>query len=161
MDVTENSTPRWLSLLAVGLYVIALDQVTKGLVRASMTPGEDLRVVGNVSISLFRNPGIAGGGLAGHAVTMSMLATGAIATLLLFLARVRVLPRTVIVGFGLIIGGGVGNLVDRVRLGYVTDFILHGSSAFNLADVAILTGTMLILVGLVATLLRPQLRTST
>ena len=161
MDVTENSAPRWLSLVAVGLYVIALDQVTKGLVRASMSPGEDLPVVGNVSISLFRNPGIAGGGLAGHAVTMSMLATVAIATLLLFLARVRALPRLVIVGFGLIIGGGVGNLVDRVRLGYVTDFILHGNSAFNLADVAILTGTTFILVGLVAAFLRPQLRTST
>jgi signal peptidase II len=91
---------------------------------------------------------------------MSVLATAAIATLLLFLARVRVLHRTVVIGFGLIIGGGLGNLVDRVRLGYVTDFILHGNSAFNLADVAILTGTMLILVGLVATFLRPQLRST-
>ena len=157
MDVREKTSPRWLSLVAVGLYVVALDQITKGLVRTTLTPGEDLRVIGNLSIALFRNPGIAGGGLEGHAVFMSTLATAAIASLLWFLARVRALDRTVLVGFGLVIGGGLGNLVDRLRLGYVTDFILHGNSAFNLADVAILTGTMLILVGLVAMFLRPQL----
>lgn len=161
MDVREKTATRWLSLVAAGLYVVALDQATKGLVRTTVAPGEDLRVAGNLSIALFRNPGIAGGGLEGHALFMSALATTAIATLLLFLARVRALDRTVLVGFGLVIGGGLGNLVDRVRLGYVTDFILHGSSAFNLADVAILTGTMLILTGLVAAFLRPQLRTST
>jgi signal peptidase II len=160
MDVMERSSPRWLSLVAVGLYVVALDQVTKGLVRSALTPGDDLRVVGNFWIALFRNPGIAGGGLAGHAVFMSVLATTAIGTLLLFLARVRALDRTVLIGFGLVIGGGLGNLVDRLRLGYVTDFIVHGNSAFNLADIAILTGTVLILAGLVAACLRPYLRTT-
>ena len=90
---------------------------------------------------------------------MSVLATLAVAALLVFLARVGTLDRPVLVGFGLVIGGGVGNLVDRLRLGYVTDFILHGNNAFNLADVAILVGTLLILVGLVASLARPRLRT--
>jgi signal peptidase II len=158
MDVKQELPPRWLSLVAVGLYVVTLDQLTKDVVRTSLSPGEDLRLAGSISIQPFQNPGIAGGGLAGHAVPMSVLATMAVAALLLFLARVRALGRPVLVGFGLVIGGGLGNLVDRVRLGYVTDFILHGNNAFNLADVAILVGTMLILVGLAASLLRPRVR---
>ena len=161
MDVRKRTSPRWLSLVAVALYVVALDQVTKGLVRVSVAPGEDLQIAHNLSIALFRNMGIAGGGLEGHAVFMSFLATAAVAALLYFLARVRALARPVLVGFGLVIGGGLGNLIDRVRQGYVTDFIVHGNSAFNLADVAILTGTILILAGLVATFLHPQPRTST
>lgn len=155
MELTKGS-PRWLSLVAAGLYVLTLDQLTKGLVRSSLHTGEDLQVIGNFSIQKFRNPGIAGGGLAGHAVFMSVLATAAIAALLLFLARVRALARPVLVGFGLVIGGGLGNLVDRVRLGYVTDFILHDNSAFNLADVSILLGTGLILFGVVTTFIRPR-----
>ena len=160
MDGVKGKSATWWLLVAVGLYVVTLDQLTKGLVRSRLDPGEVLRVAGTFSIALFRNPGIAGGGLAGHAVTMSLLATVAVASLLFFLARVRVLDRPVLTGFGLVIGGGLGNLVDRVRLGYVTDFILRGNSAFNLADVAILAGTMLILVGLVTTFLRPRLRTA-
>ncbi|TML74094.1 MAG: signal peptidase II [Actinobacteria bacterium] len=150
--------PHWMTLAAVGLYIVALDQATKELVRSTLSPGEDLHLAGTFSIEPFRNPGIAGGGLAGNAVPMSVLATLAVAALLVFLARVGTLDRPVLVGFGLVIGGGVGNLVDRLRLGYVTDFILHGNNAFNLADVAILVGTLLILVGLVASLARPRLR---
>ena len=157
MELTKGS-PRWLSLVAAGLYVLTLDQLTKGLVRSSLHAGEDLQLVGSVSIQKFRNPGIAGGSLAGHAVVMSVLATAAIAALLLFLGRVRALVRPVLVGFGLVIGGGLGNLVDRVRLGYVTDFILHGNSAFNLADVSILLGTGLILFGVVTSFIGPRVR---
>ncbi|TML48334.1 MAG: signal peptidase II [Actinobacteria bacterium] len=138
------SRPHWMTLAAVGLYIVALDQATKELVRSTLSPGEDLHLAGTFSIEPFR---------------MSVLATLAVAALLVFLARVGTLDRPVLVGFGLVIGGGVGNLVDRLRLGYVTDFILHGNNAFNLADVAILVGTLLILVGLVASLARPRLRT--
>jgi signal peptidase II len=153
------SSPRWLSLVAVGLYVITLDQLTKGLVRSELSPGEGLHVAGSLSIEPFRNPGIAGGGLQGNAVPMSLLATLAVAGLLLFLARHGVTGRLVLVGFGLLIGGGLGNLVDRLRLGYVTDFILHGNRAFNLADVSIFVGTIMILAGLSALVIRSR-RTS-
>jgi signal peptidase II len=157
MVMRERAAPRWDSLFAVGLYVLVLDQLAKATVRAYVGSGDYFHVIGSLWIGRFRNPGIAGGGLAGHAVPMSVLATLAVAALLLFLFRVGALGRTVLVGFGLVIGGGLGNLVDRVRLGYVTDFILHGSSAFNLADVAILTGTALILIGLAGSFLRPRI----
>ena len=58
------------------------------------------------------------------------------------------------VGFGLLVGGGLGNLVDRWRLGLVTDFIRSGERAFNIADVAIFSGGLIILTALVVTLVR-------
>jgi signal peptidase II len=152
----EVASPRWLSLVAVGLYVVALDQVTKGLVRSSLSPGQDVHVAGSLSIQPFQNSGIAGGGLQGNAVPMSLLATLAVAGLLLFLARQGATGRLVLVGFGLLIGGGLGNLVDRLRFGYVTDFILHGDRAFNLADVSIFVGTIMILTGLSALVMRTR-----
>jgi signal peptidase II len=155
------ASPRWLSLVAVGLYVITLDQLTKGLVRSELSPGEGVHVAGSLSIEPFRNPGIAGGGLQGNAVPMSLLATLAVGVLLVFLIRVGATARPILVGFGLLIGGGLGNLVDRFRLGYVTDFILHGNNAFNLADVSILAGTLVILTGLFAPHVRKRLSSRT
>ena len=147
-SVTARVSPRWLSLLAAGLYVIAFDQLTKDVVRTSLDPGEGLHVGGGLWIASFRNAGIAGGSLAGAAIPAALLATALVLGILFFLARHGVAGRGVLVGFGLLIGGGMGNLVDRVRLGYVTDFLVHGDYAYNFADVAIFAGTTLIVVGL-------------
>lgn len=151
---------RWLSLLSVGLYVVTLDQLTKGLVRSTLRPGESLDLVGLLSIQPFRNPGIAGGGLAGSAVPAAFAATVAVLGMLVFLARNGAAGRPVLIGFGLLIGGGIGNLFDRVRHGYVTDFILHGNQVFNLADVAIFAGSVVIVVGLCSAYLRQRQRAS-
>jgi signal peptidase II len=151
------STP-WLSLLAVGLYVVALDQLTKDFVRSMLSPGEGLHLAGFLWIQPFRNPGIAGGGLSGGAVPAALFATAVVLALLLFLARQGAAGRTVIIGFGLLIGGGMGNLLDRVRFGYVTDFILHGDQVFNLADVAIFVGCVVIVFGLCEILWRTPFR---
>ena len=149
---------RWLSLLSVGLYVVTLDQLTKDLVRSNLSPGESLHLVGTLSIQPFRNPGIAGGGLAGSAVPAAVAATVAVLGMLIFLARNGAAARSVLIGFGLLIGGGMGNLLDRVRHGYVTDYILHGNQVFNLADVAIFVGSVVIVGGLCNAYLRSRLR---
>jgi signal peptidase II len=148
----------WLSLVAVGLYVVALDQVTKDLVRTTFSSGEGFHLVGSISIAPFRNPGIAGGGLAGDAVPAALIATIAVLATLYFLARSGAAGRTIIIGFGLLLGGGMGNLLDRLRLGYVTDFIVHSDRAFNLADVAIFLGSAVIVFGLVELFVRVHLR---
>jgi signal peptidase II len=161
MVMRERATLRWDSLVAVGLYVVVLDQLAKAAVRSFVGSGEYFHVVGTLWIGRFHNPGIAGGSLPGHAVPMSFLATLAVAALLVLLARVGAAGRPVLVGFGLVIGGGLGNLIDRLRLGYVTDFIVDGNSAFNLADIAILAGTTLILGGVLISLVRPRLQSAT
>jgi signal peptidase II len=156
----RSSTP-WLSLFAVGLYVVTLDQLTKDLVRTSLSPGESFHVAGTLSIQTFRNPGIAGGGFAGNAVPAAFVATLAVLAMLILLVRNGAARRSVLVGFGLLIGGGTGNLVDRVRHGYVTDFILHGNQVFNLADVAIFAGSVVIVTGLCNAYLRGRARPRT
>jgi signal peptidase II len=169
MDVAMRGEPAaagvralpWLSLFSVGLYVVTLDQLTKGLVRSNLSPGESLHLAGTLWIQPFPNPGIAGGGLVGSAVPAALLATAAVVALLLFLAWTGAAVRSVLVGFGLLIGGGAGNLLDRVRHGYVTDYIVHGNQVFNLADVSILLGSVVIVVGVCHTYLRTHARTRT
>ena len=56
---------------------------------------------------------------------------------------------------------GLGNLVDRARFGFVTDFIRNGPNAFNIADIAIFAGGIIVLVGLVASVLRMRMRQPT
>jgi signal peptidase II len=149
---------RWLSLLSVSLYVVTLDQLTKDVVRTNLGPGESFDIAGLLSIQPFRNPGIAGGGWAGNAVPAALAATVAVLGMLLFLARNGAAGRSVLIGFGLLIGGGMGNLLDRVRHGYVTDYILHGNQVFNLADVAIFVGSVVIVSSLCNTYLRGRFR---
>jgi signal peptidase II len=149
---------RWLSLLSVSLYIVTLDQLTKDLVRTNLAPGESLHIAGLLAIQPFQNPGIAGGGWAGNAIPAALAATVAVLGMLLFLARNGAAGRPVLIGFGLLIGGGMGNLLDRVIHGYVTDYILHGNQVFNLADVAIFAGSVVIVASLCNTYLRGRLR---
>jgi signal peptidase II len=152
------ASTRWLSFVAVGAYVIILDQLTKDIVRTALEPGEGVHIFGSFWIQPFTNPGIAGGAFAGDAAAAAIGATVAVVGILAFLVRHGAAGRSITVGFGLLIGGGIGNLLDRLRAGYVTDFIVNGNQAFNLADVAILAGTAVILTGLCVRLLRSQLK---
>jgi signal peptidase II len=154
-DARSRSAPRWTLLLAVAFAVIVVDQMTKELVRSNLHPGSATHVVG-LTLRHLQNPGIAGGGFAGDAAPLSLIATAAVLAILGFLCWAGVARPFVLVGFGLLIGGGLGNLVDRLRLGHVTDFILREDRAFNVADVAIMLGGMVVMVGLV--LLLPQVR---
>ena len=138
--------PRVLAALAAATaFALAVDQATKALVRASVELGEARELAGPLMVSHVRNSGILGGHLQGSAVPIGIATTVALAGLLAYLlrrARASVLEA---IGGGLVLGGGLGNLVDRLRLGYVTDFLDRGSGgAFNLADVSILIGLVLL-----------------
>jgi signal peptidase II len=157
-DVQARVSPRWALLFSIGFAVIAADQLTKALVRAELDPGQGVAFAGPFAIQHLQNPGIAGGGLQGSAVPLALLATSVVLAILAFLARAGVARPLVLVGFGLLMGGGFGNLLDRMRLGHVTDFILRDDRAFNVADVAIFLGGTVVLAALVALL--PQVRLS-
>ena len=143
-------SPRWTSLFAAGLAVLALDQATKAIVRSTLPPGQGVDIGGPLSIQHLQNPGIAGGSLPGDAAVPALVATAAVVAILGFLAYHGAARPLVLIGFGLLIGGGLSNLVDRLWLGYVTDFILRSNEVFNLADVAIFLGGVLVLTSLVA-----------
>jgi signal peptidase II len=131
-----------LNAIAVVVVVMAVDQVAKALVRRDIAPGESVDVIGGaLHFVNARNSGIAGGRLAdagtGTVIAISAVALGA---MLLFVRSIG--PRRHLwLPVGLILGGGLGNLLDRARSGAVTDFIVWGHSGpANLADQAITLG---------------------
>jgi signal peptidase II len=130
--------------------VAAIDQAAKEAVRSAFAPGEGVDV-GAYEILHVQNFGVAGGGLEGNALPLAILSIMVVVGLYEFLAQRRD-TLLLLVGFGLLVGGGVGNLVDRARLGFVTDFIRDGERAFNLADLAIFAGGVLVLIALLAAL---------
>ena len=76
-------SPRWTSLFAAGLAVLAADQATKAIIRSTLAPGQGVDIGGPLSIQHLQNPGIAGGGLAGNAVVLALVATAAVVGILL------------------------------------------------------------------------------
>lgn len=132
--------------LAVALASVAADQLTKGLARGSIEPGERVDVVAGVDLVRVANDGIAFGLLDDAGSVVLVVATLAFAALLaFFLARGG--RAGLWLPIGLIVGGAVGNLIDRIREGFVTDFIdLPAWPAFNLADVEITVGVAIMMI---------------
>ena len=144
-DAFNRGAARTLPLFLIALTVIGVDQLSKYLVRANMELGQSIPSEGLVRLTYTTNTGGAFGLFANQTFLLSLAAVLAITILVLYL---RYLPRgsTLLnVGLGLDLGGAIGNLIDRVRLGEVTDFIDIGAwPVFNLADSAIVVGTFLI-----------------
>jgi len=141
---------QWTGLCAIALAAIAADQLTKHIVSGHLGLDEGIHVVGPFWIHHVQNSGIAFGLFASATPVVIVLTAIAVAWMLVFFARSGARHPVLPVALGLVIGGSTSNLVDRVRLGYVTDFIdFRYWPAFNLADsfivvgVAILLGTLL------------------
>jgi signal peptidase II len=131
--------------------VAAIDQAAKEAVRSTFAPGEGVDAFGTYEILHVQNPGVAGGGLEGNALPLAVLSIILVVFMYEFLAQRRD-TLLLLLGFGFLVGGGVGNLVDRARQGWVTDFIRDGEWAFNFADLAIFAGGWLVLAALVVSL---------
>jgi signal peptidase II len=145
------SLPQWLGLVTVGVAALVADQLTKHLVASRLALDEDTRVLGPLSIHHVQNSGIAFG-LFSSATPIVIVLTGlAVAWMLAFFARSGARHPLLPVSLGLVIGGSLSNLIDRVRLGHVTDFLdLRFWPAFNLADSFIVVGVAILLATLVA-----------
>jgi signal peptidase II len=143
-EARDRSVTRALPLFLISLAVVAADQLTKYLVRAHMDLGQSIPHTGFVRLTYATNTGGADG-LFGNQTFLLALAAIAIVALVLYLRYLPPSSRLLKVALGLLLGGAVGNLIDRVRLGEVTDFIDVGAwPVFNLADSAIVVGTVLI-----------------
>jgi signal peptidase II len=124
------------------LIVIAADQVSKAIVRQSLAPGAQRHLVLGVAIVHDVNSGAAFSLFAGSGDAVTVLALVVVAALVVYFARHRG-TRLLWLVTGMIVGGAIGNLVDRIRAGGVTDFIkLPDWPAFNLADSAITLGVV-------------------
>jgi signal peptidase II len=137
----------WLVLATLAVAALAADQVTKALVRATLDVGEE-SAVGPVAVRHVRNSGILGGHFQGSGLVVGALTTLVVAGIVVAFARYGGTKRLYPIAFGLLVGGSLGNLVDRLRLGYVTDFIARDAEkAANLADAAIVVALVFLLVG--------------
>jgi signal peptidase II len=143
--------PEWLSLGAVAVAAIVADQLTKHIVSSQLALDEEVKLVGPLSLHHVQNSGIAFGLFASATAAVIVLTTLAVVWMLLFFARSGSRHPVLPVALGLVIGGSVSNLVDRVRLGRVTDFLdFEYWPAFNLADSFIVVGVAILLYALLA-----------
>lgn len=139
-------------ILVVILLAVLADQLTKATVLLTLSPGNPVTVLPGVNLTLGFNTGasfgLLGGMMAGRPLMMAAL-TGAF-TLAFAVMAFRARHGLERLGLALIVGGAVGNIIDRLRQGAVTDFLdLYWRDwhwpAFNVADVAITLGALCIL----------------
>jgi signal peptidase II len=123
--------------------VVAADQAMKSRIEDKISLGEEVDVIGPLSLTLSHNKGVAFG-LAGGAGLGLVLVTVAALALIAFVFSRDPGKQGMWVAVGLLAGGALGNLIDRLAAGEVTDYVVVGSwPAFNLADVAITVGVVL------------------
>jgi signal peptidase II len=130
---------------ALTIAVVAVDQGTKALVRAHVELGSSDGIFPGLELVHVRNRGVAFGLFAGGGVLLVAIGVASVVALLAYFATHSRRP-LVWLPTGLLLGGAAGNLVDRLRDGYVTDFLhLPLWPSFNLADTCITIGVLSLL----------------
>ena len=141
---------QWLILALVAAAAILADQLTKQVVGRTLALGDSVDIAGPFSIHHVENSGIAFG-LFGSRTSLVIAVTAvAVGAMLVFFARSGRRHPVLPVALGLVLGGSIANLIDRIRLGHVTDFLdLVAWPAFNLADSFIVVGVAILFGALV------------
>jgi signal peptidase II len=141
---------QWAGLVAVAVAAIVADQVTKRIVTRELSLDEAVHVLGPLSIHRVQNSGIAFGFFSSATGAVTVLTSAAVVWMVVFFARSGARHPVLPAALGLLVGGSLSNLVDRIRLGHVTDFIdFKYWPAFNLADSFIVVGVAILLAALV------------
>ena len=148
---------QWAGLGAVGVAAVLADQVTKHLVTRTLELDESVHVAGTLSIHHVQNSGIAFGLFSSATAVVTLVTSITVIWMLVFFARSGSRHPVLPAALGLLIGGSLSNLVDRIRLHHVTDFIdVKWWPAFNLADSFIVVGVAILLGALVAADKQPK-----
>ena len=127
-----------------GALVIALDQITKSLIRSNLTLGERLPVIGDwFNITYVQNTGTAFSMFSGNKlVTVALTSVLIVVCFVMLIREIRSCgSKALAFCLTMVIAGGIGNMIDRLALGFVTDMISVGNFAvFNVADIAVTCG---------------------
>jgi len=135
----------WARAALVMAAVIALDQGTKALVRSSVALGDRDGIFPGVELVHVRNEGVAFSRFSGGGTVVAVIVGAALLALVAYFVTHLDKP-LVWLPTGLLLGGALGNVIDRIRDGAVTDFIkLPGWPAFNVADISITFGVLVLL----------------
>ena len=149
---------RWPVFVALAVIVVGADQIAKAAVTSSLKPGESVSIVGDLLRIVFgQNTGALFGLFKDNAVMFGIVSILVIGLIVAYHAR-SAGSLYLSVALGLLLGGAIGNMVDRLRLGYVVDFVDAGVGTarfytFNVADSAITLAILLLFVAA----LRPSL----
>jgi signal peptidase II len=142
MDATAAA---WARAVATVGVVVAVDQGSKQLVLHSLSPGERVNVFYGLDLTRTTNTGVAFGALRGAGLVVGALIALALVLLIGYFAVHATMPRLWL-PVGMLVGGALGNLIDRARVGAVVDFIDPIAwPAFNLADASIVVGVLALL----------------
>ena len=152
MQKAKSLQGKWRNVVffLTALLVVVADQLSKMWIRSNLVVGQSLPETGFFRLTHIHNTGAAFGLFRGQSFPLTIVALVGIAVLLLYALFIyrrfpildNKLGRSAL---GLVLGGTVGNLIDRLRLGYVTDFIDVGIwPAFNIADSAIVVGIIIL-----------------
>lgn len=145
-----SGRPRWILFGVLAVAVLAIDQLAKGWVASAFEIGVPVPVFGDVvRITVSHNQGALFGLFQGSAVVFGIVSLLVAGLIVWYEARAGA-SLLVSIALGLLLGGAMGNLTDRLRIGYVVDFVDLGVGAvrwftFNLSDVSI-DGAILLLV---------------
>ena len=136
----------WRKVLIVAGIVMIADQLTKSIVRSTILPGEHHQVLaGILDLTNAHNKGVAFGALAGGGAIVAALTGLALGALVVYFVLRSRTPHLWL-PVGLLLGGALGNLADRSRMGSVTDFIDPRLwPAFNVADSCVVVGVLILL----------------
>ena len=141
---------RWGVFLLIAAFVVVIDQISKLWIRSHLLLGESLPEEGILRLTYVQNTGSAFGLFPDQSLTLTIVAIAGLVIILLFYHYLSGSGSMSTLAMGLIFGGAVGNLIDRIRFGYVVDFIdvrlwneYHWPS-FNVADSAITVGTIVL-----------------
>jgi signal peptidase II len=139
-----SSARAWRLAGALCGVVVILDQAAKAMIEAKLVPGQYVDLLGPVGLTLSHNSGVAFG-LASGGGTRLVLVTALALGVVGYLFWRDPTRSGIWVATGLLAGGAIGNLADRIRVEAVTDYVAIGSwPAFNLADVAVTAGVLLL-----------------
>jgi signal peptidase II len=158
MTSPGSRQPMWPAFIALATVVVVLDQLTKAWLVSVLAPGQSMPVVGDlVRLVHSQNTGGLFGLLRGQSTPFAALSVVVMGLIVAYHARSG-RSGYLTLTLGLLLGGAIGNMLDRVRLGYVVDFVDAGIGSlrwytFNVADSAISLAILL----LVAAALRPGL----
>jgi signal peptidase II len=137
-------------LITAATLVVIVDQVTKSIVTATLGPDSQishLDIAGNwFAIAYVENRGAAFGLFGEVSSLLPLIGIALVVALLVHYRTERNPPRIQVLAVGAVVGGAIGNLIDRLRLGYVVDFISIGPwPNFNVADSAVTVGVLVLI----------------
>ena len=145
-------TKRYISLIIVSLFLAALDQLTKYFVVKNFELGQQRKVIGDaVVLTYIRNTGTAWSLLSGKTILLLIVTVIVMALLVYIYNNIITYDRYNIVRYLImaVMGGAIGNMIDRVRLQYVVDFIyfkIINFPVFNVADIFVTVSIFILMI---------------